>query len=111
MRHTDDRTTLRHYTAQSVADAARGMEEVPAIGRSEGTSGPQSGPHSACDSAHLDASACQNGTDSRPATERRKSLQHNEKALLARVKSEWECSTRTENFHLVSTIPPLAQKS
>ena len=66
MRHRDYRTTLKHYTALSLADAAKGMEEVPTIGRSEGARGPQIGPHSVCDSAHPDASACQNGTREQP---------------------------------------------
>ena len=35
MRHSDYRTTLKHYTVLGLTDTARGMDQVPSIGKSK----------------------------------------------------------------------------
>lgn len=59
MRHRDYRTTLRHYTALSLSDAAKVMEELPAVS----VGGPPNGPPSRDDLARSGASACENGDE------------------------------------------------
>jgi integrase len=54
MRHRDYRTTLWHYTSLSLADATKGMEEVPRVA----LGGPQNGPHSGYVLPHSGALGC-----------------------------------------------------